>query len=77
MKKAFHVFKAIIHGQSSKDLANITEVLKCCMREAGSVWADGMEHHRGSLGPMELRVTGSLRLCESCNTIKAERLKPF
>lgn len=26
-------------------------------REASSVWADGMEHHRGSLGLMELRVT--------------------
>lgn len=62
MKKAFHVFKAIIHGQSSKNLADITEVLKCCMRVAGSVWADGTEHHRGSLGPTELRVTGSLEV---------------
>lgn len=31
-------------------------------REAGSVWADGTEQHRGSLGPMELRVTGSLEV---------------
>lgn len=62
MKKAFCVFKAIIHGQSSKNFANITEVLKCCMKEADKVWADGTEHHRGSLGPMELRVTGRLEV---------------